>query len=109
MQGVIPCLYRKDDFMKILKKASQKNIEINTDFYNVYQINEMLDRKLIFYLDEEFNEKYDNISSFDLFEGEYTFRIFTSNLKELKVVLDDGYYTTIAITNEGEKLYVKLT
>ena len=95
--------------MKILKKAQQKNIEVNTDFYNVYQINEMLDRKLIFYLDEEFNEKYDNISSFDLFEGEYTFRIFTNNLKELKVVSDDGYYTTIAITNEGEKLYVKLT
>ena len=95
--------------MKILKKAQQKNIEVNTDFYNVYQINEMLDRKLIFYIDEEFNEKYDNISSFDLFEGEYTFRIFTSNLKELKVVSDDGYYTTIAITNEGEKLYVKLT
>ena len=95
--------------MKILKKASQKNVEINTDFYNVYQINEMLDRKLIFYLDEDFNEKYDNISSFDLFEGEYTFRIFTSNLKELKVVSDGGYYTTIVITNEGEKLYVKLT
>ena len=95
--------------MRILKKASQKNVEVNTDFYNVCQINEMLDRKLIFYLDEEFNEKYDNISSFDLFEGEYTFRIFTSNLKELKVVSDDGYYTTIAITNEGEKLYVKLT
>ena len=95
--------------MKILKKAQQKNIEVNTDFYNVYQINEMLDRKLIFYLDEKFNEKHDNISSFDLFEGEYTFRIFTSNLKELKVVSDDGYYTTIAITNEGEKLYVKLT
>ena len=69
----------------------------------------MLDRKLIFYLDEELNQKHDNISSFDLFEGEYTFRIFTSNLKELKVVSDDGYYTTIAITNEGEKLYVKLT
>ena len=95
--------------MKILKKTSQKNVEINTDFYNVYQINEMLDRKLIFYLDEELNQKHDNISSFDLFEGEYTFRIFTNNLKELKVVSDDGYYTTIAITNEGEKLYVKLT
>ena len=95
--------------MKILKKAQQKNIEVNTDFYNVYQINEMLDRKLIFYLDEELNQKHDNISSFALFEGEYTFRIFTNNLKELKVVSDDGYYTTIAITNEGEKLYVKLT
>ena len=95
--------------MKILKKAQQKNIEVNTDFYNVYQINEMLDRKLIFDLDEKFNEKHDNISSFDLFEGEYTFRIFTNNLKELKVVSDDGYYTTIAITNEGEKLYIKLT
>ena len=95
--------------MKILKKAQQKNIEINTDFYNVYQINEMLDRKLIFYLDEEFNEKYDNISSFDLFEGKFTFRIFTSNLKELKVVSDDGYYAIIAITNDGEKLFIKLT
>ena len=95
--------------MKILKKASQKNVEINTHFYNLYQTNEMLDRKLIFYLDNELNEKYDNISSFDLFEGEYTFRIFTSKLKELKVVSDDSYYTTIAITNEGEKLFIKLT
>ena len=95
--------------MRILKKAQQKNVEINTDFYNVYQINEMLDRKLIFYLDNELNEKYDNISSFDLYEGEYTFRIFTSKLKELKVVSDGGYYTTIAITNDGEKLFIKLT
>ena len=95
--------------MKILKKAQQKNVEINIDFYNVYQINEMLDRKLIFYLDNELNEKYDDISSFDLFEGIYTFRIFTNKLKELKVASDDGYYTTIAITNEGEKLYIKLT
>ena len=95
--------------MKILKKASQKNVEINTDFYNVYQINEMLDRKLIFYLDEELNQKHDNINSFDLYEGKYTFRIFSSNLKELKVVLDGGYYTTIAITNDEEKLYIKLT
>ena len=95
--------------MKILKKAQQKNVEVNIDFYNVYQISEMLDRKLIFYLDEELNQKHDNISSFDLFEGEYTFRIFTSKLKELKVVSDGGYYTTIAITNDGEKLYVKLT
>ena len=95
--------------MKILKKASQKNVEINTDFYNVYQINEMLDRKLIFYLDKKKKKKYDNISSLDLYEGEYTFRIFTSNLKELKVALDDGYYTTIAITNDGEKLFIKLT
>ena len=65
--------------MRILKKSQQKNIEVNTDFYNVYQINEMLDRRLIFYLDNELNEKHDNIRSFDLFEGEYTFRIFTSN------------------------------
>ena len=95
--------------MKILKKAQQKNIEVNTDFYNVYQINEMLDRKLIFYLDEELNQKHDNVSSFDLYEGKYTYRIFTSNLKELKVVSDNGYYTTIAITNDGEKIYIKLT
>ena len=95
--------------MRILKKAQQKNVEINTDFYNVYQINEMLDRKLIFYLDNELNEKYDDISSFDLFEGIYTFRIFTSKLKELKVASDGGYYTTIAITNDGEKIYIKLT
>ena len=94
--------------MKILKKAQQKNIEVNTDFYNIYEVNKLLDRKLIFYLDNEFNECYNNVTDIEYFENVYTYRIFTSKLKELKVVLEDGYYTTIAITNDGEKIYVKV-
>ena len=94
--------------MKISKKAQQKNIEVNIDFYNTYEVNKLLDRKLIFYLDNEFNECYYNITNREYFENVYTYRIFTSKLKELKVVLEDGYYTTIAITNDDEKIYVKV-
>ena len=94
--------------MKILKKAQQKNIEVNTDFYNIYEVNKLLDRKLFFYLDNEFNECYYNVTDREYFENVYTYRIFTSKLKELKVVLEDGYYTTIAITNDDEKIYVKV-
>ena len=95
--------------MKILKKAQQKNIEVNIDFYSINEVNKLLNRKLIFYLDNEFNECYNNVTDIEYFENLYTFRIFTSKLKELKVVLnDDGYYTTIAITNDDEKIYVKI-
>ena len=92
--------------MKILKKAQQKNIEVNTDFYSINEVNKLLDRKLIFYLDNEFNECYNNVTDIDFLENIYTFRIFTSKLKELKVILEDGYYKTIAITNDNEKIYV---
>ena len=94
--------------MKILKKAQQKNIEVNIDFYNINEVNKLLDRKLIFYLDNEYNECYNNVTEIEYFENVQTYRIFTSKLKELKVVLEDGYYITIAITNDDEKIYVKI-
>ena len=94
--------------MKILKKAQQKNIEVNIDFYNINEVNKLLDRKLIFYLDNEYNECYNNVTDIEYFENVHTYRIFTSKLKELKVVLEDGYYITIAITNDDEKIYVKI-
>ena len=94
--------------MKILKKAQQKNIEVNIDFYNINEVNKLLDRKLIFYLDNEYNECYNNVTDIEYFENVQTYRIFTSKLKELKVVLEDGYYITIAITNDDEKIYVKI-
>ena len=94
--------------MRILKKAQQKNIEVNTDFYSINEVNKLLDRKLIFYLDNEFNVCYNNVTDIDFLEHIYTFRISINKLKELKVVLENGYYTTIAITNDDEKIYVKV-
>lgn len=91
--------------MKILKKAEQKNIVLNKDYYNIYQINAMLNLQEIFYFDSNSNICYENVTMF----GDVDFRIFTENLKEIKVVLDEyGYYTTVAIGKDDTMYYVNL-
>lgn len=94
--------------MKILKKATQQNVILNKDYYNFDEINKMLLNKEICYFDENFKESYKS----DLLYREMketTFRIFTCNLKEIKVVIDDyKQYTTIAIGNNEKKYFVTL-
>ena len=91
--------------MKILKKAEQRNIELNKEYYNLEEINKMLDNKIICYFIDDFKVCYDRINILD----DYTFRIFTDNIKEIKVALDDyNFYTNVIIHNNGNKYYVTL-
>lgn len=89
--------------MKILKKAEQKNVELDKEYYTMKDINDMLCNREICYFDENNNECYNHINYFDTME-ETIFRIFTENLQEIKVVLYDGYYHTVAI-GKNDKIY----
>lgn len=93
--------------MKILKKAEQKNVTINKDYYTSYEINVMLAKHEICYFDKGFNNCYDAVSYWDI--KEETFRIFTDDLSEIKVALDEyNCYTTVAIGKNGKIYYVNI-
>ena len=93
--------------MKILKKAEQKNIILNKDYYNIYQVNSLLDQHIIFYIDSNQKVCYDNVYMFG--DVDVDFRLFTDDLKEIKVELDEyNYYTVVAVHNNGNKYYVSL-
>ena len=95
--------------MKILKKAQQKNFVIKKEHYTTDYLNSLLREREIFYLDENMNICYDLVERFSDKEKNIEYRIFTSNLTEVKVILDeDGYYTTVAIGKNGIKFYVTL-
>ena len=96
--------------MKILKKAEQKNIILNKEYYNIYQVNSLLDQHIIFYIDSNHNVCYDNVCyDNEYMFGDVDFRLFTDDLKEIKVELDEyNYYTAVAVHNNGNKYYVSL-
>lgn len=93
--------------MKILKKANQKNVIVNKDYYTPNELNDLLYNEDICYFDDKFNEKYDRLEDWEI--DNITFRIFTETVERLEVVLDDyGYYTTVAYTKKGFKIYINL-
>lgn len=93
--------------MKILKRAEQHNVILNKDYYIPSEINEMLSARQVFYLTKDFKECYEELQSWELQEKEL--RIFTEDLKEIKVKLDDyGYYKNVAVDHNGKEYYVSL-
>lgn len=96
--------------MKIRKRAKQKNVVLNKEHYTVYQLESMNKNKEIFYFDKDFNDKYDaEISHIGGVIDEIEFRIFTEDLEEIKVILDEcGHYTTVAVDKNGKVYYVCL-
>ena len=81
--------------MKPLKKAAQKNVQVNKDCY----IADLLEITGVFELS--------NVSGISADEGDY--RVSLAHVKDLKVVLDDyGYYTTVAVMESGETVFVSL-
>ena len=92
--------------MKILKKAEQKNVVLAKEFYTPNTVNEMLAAHEIFYFDKAINASHEKVSNWDF--DEHEFRIFTEDLNEIKVVLEDGYYTTVAIGKNGKTYFVTL-
>ena len=97
--------------MKILKRAEQKNVILNKYYYTEDEIKNMLNSGEIFFLNSSNSkksgyEKYERLTK----EGiDIELRIFTSDLKELKVVLDEyGMYTTVGETENGRRYYITL-
>ena len=74
--------------MKILKKAEQKNFKVDTYYYTKYDIEEMEKRGIIKNIDD--------------------YRIFAANCKEVKVICHEGFYTSVAITNSDEQIFIQL-
>lgn len=84
--------------MKPLKKAAQKNIQVSKDCYTA-DIADLLDIQGIFDLS--------SLSGVSADEGDY--RVSLAHVKDLKVMLDDyGYYTTVAVMESGETIFVSL-
>lgn len=84
--------------MKPLKKAAQKNVQVNKDCYTT-DIADLLDMQGIFDLS--------SVSGVSADEGDY--RVSLAHVKDLKVMLDDyGYYTTVAVMESGETIFVSL-
>lgn len=93
--------------MKIRKKAQQHNVVLNKDYYTQGELNMLLETREICYFDKDFNECYAPLKSWEVEETEL--RIFTENLEEIKVSLDEyGYYTNVAVGKNGLTYYINL-
>ena len=93
--------------MKVVKKAKQKNVVLDRDYYLFYDIKEMLDNKEICYLDNYLNEKYDVYEYVKNFDNNDLI-IFLDDGDEIKINLDEyGYYKPVLIKN-GKKYFIKL-
>ena len=84
--------------MKPLKRASQKNVQVNKDCYTA-DIADLLEIEGVFDLS--------SVSGVSADEGDY--RVSLAHVKDLKVVLDEyGYYNTVAVMSSGETVFVTL-
>ena len=93
--------------MKVVKKAKQKNVVLDRDYYLFYDIKKMLDNKEICYLDNCLNEGYDVYEYVKNFDNNDLI-IFLDDCDEVKISLDEyGYYKPVLIKN-GKKYFIKL-
>lgn len=91
--------------MKILKSAEQKNVGLIREFYTDEQINDFVEKGVV----ADFAADIAKIDK-NFVGSDNRYRIFTSNISELKVVYDKEYgiYVNIAVMKTGEKLYITL-
>ena len=92
--------------MKVLKRATQKNVLVDSGWYRMSEINELLDKHILFTLDDDFKESYEHINISNIDEV----RLFLNKVKELKVIYNKemGCYATVAVLNDGSYIYVRL-
>lgn len=90
--------------MKIRATAKQKNVIINKDMYTVSEINRMLLNNEIVYFKDSGVTSREPLNGYD----DITLRIFTSDLTDLKIICEDGYYETVAIGKNGVRYYVEV-
>ena len=92
--------------MKVLKSVAQKNVLVDCNWYTMDEINEFLDKHILFTFDDNSKESYEHVNYFDTKDV----RLFLNKVKELKVIYDRDYecYTTVAVLNDGNYIYVRL-
>lgn len=90
--------------MKPLKKANQRNAELNKDYYTRTDLEKMLSNHEVFFFNEGYSMSYNTQNP-----EEEELRVDLFKMKEIKVILDPyGYYTTVCVDNEGRQYYVNL-
>lgn len=92
--------------MKVLKSAKQKNVLVDYEWYTVNEINEFLDKHILFTLDDNFKVSYEHVNYSDV----KNVRLFLNKVKELKVIYNQEMwcYSTVAVMNDGNYIYVRL-
>lgn len=94
--------------MKIAKRAKQKNLTIAKEYYTERDIELLLETEEIFFFDRNDKSYCEECYDISKVTDETEFRIFTENLKEVKVVLEDGFYKTVAIGKNGLTYHIEL-
>ena len=108
--------------MKTLKRAEQKNVEINLDMYSPEGLASIMKAYNCFFWlrDEETgcDNYYNSWRSYDQLCWRHwvdnnrtpVFLYLSEQVKELKVIYhrDYGFYTTMALMDDGGIVYVKL-
>ena len=92
--------------MKVLKSATQKNVSVDGGWYTVAEINEFLDKHILFKFDDDFGVSYEHINYPDIDDV----RLFLNKVKELKVIYNREMecYATVAVLNDDNYIYVRL-
>ena len=92
--------------MKVLKSAKQKNVLVDGGWYTVEEINELLDKHILFTFNVDFKVSYEHINYSDI----DNLRLFLNIVDELKVIYNKEMecYATVAVLNDGNYIYVRL-
>ena len=81
--------------MKILKRAIQRNFEVNDGYYTDSELLQLINENIVSRIVE------DNLHSY--------YCVFTNKVKEVKVKLDEyGYYVNVAVLKDGTEIIVVL-
>ena len=115
--------------MKPLKKAHQQNVNVDLDYYNYEGLRDLfinydcmacieeLDEhesyiKTVYcyswtsYIDGCYNLRLAGKLAYDKYAPVHLF--IKDQIKELKVICEDGYYHTVAIMNDGGQVHITL-
>lgn len=100
--------------MKILKKAEQKNVALDTWYHTEEELKQMLSNHeiVIFTEYEEHKDDWTKWQRYELHPYEkienLNLRLFLADMKEIKVICNNGMYTTVCIGNNGKQYFVNL-
>lgn len=92
--------------MKVLKSAKQKNVLVDCGLYTVNEINEFLDKHILFTFDDDFKASYEHVNNSNV----KNVRLFLNKVRELKVIYNREMecYATVAVLDDGSYIYVSL-
>ena len=92
--------------MKVLKSAKQKNVLVDFGWYTVNEINDFLDKHILFTLGDDCKESYEHVD----YSNVKNVRLFLNKVNELKVIYNREMecYSTVAVLDDGSYIYVSL-